>query len=187
MPPRIPRRHFALGESMGLRGPKPQSNVIKFLRGNPGRRTLDLSEGMQPEVAVPDIPRHLSKEARKEWRRITAELEANGVISRLDRAALSIYCQTWARLVLAEQALEAKRRQAAEAGLDEAEAVFTQKTPTGFLRESALLRIVGKLQQDCDRYLASFGMSPSSRSKVKPSDNRQAALFEQPGETAWNL
>lgn len=170
---------------MGLRGPKPQSNVIKLLRGNPGRRTLDLSDGMQPEVATPDIPRHLSKEARKEWRRVTGELEQLGIISRLDRAALAIYCQTWARLVMAEQALEAKRRQAEEAGLDEAEAVFTQKTPTGFLRESALLRIVGKLQQDCDRYLASFGMSPSSRSKVKPSDNRQADMFQEAGDDEW--
>lgn len=173
---------------MGLRGPKPKSNVIKLLQGNPGRRVLDLSEGVQPVVAVPDAPRHLSKEARKEWRRVTVELEAVGLISRLDRAALSIYCQTWGRLVLAEQALEARRRQAETAGLDEAEAVFTQRTPTGFLRESALLRIVGKLQQDCDRYLASFGMSPSSRSRVKPSDNRQTELFEQPDDpTAWNL
>jgi P27 family predicted phage terminase small subunit len=170
---------------MGLRGPKPQSNVIKLLRGNPGRRTLDLSDGVHPEVAVPDIPRHLSPEARKEWRRITKELADVGLVSRLDRAALSIYCQTWARLVLAEQAIEGKRRHAVAAGLDEAEAVFIQLTPTGFQRESALLRIVGKLQQDCDRYLASFGMSPSSRSRVKPSDNRQGDLFQEAGEDEW--
>lgn len=171
---------------MGTRGPKPQSNVIKFLRGNPGRRAIDLSEGVQPEVAVPDIPRHLSKEARKEWRRITVELEEVGLISRLDRAALAIYCQTWGRLVLAEMALEAQRRQAEESGLDQVTAVFVQTTPTGFMRESALLRIVGKLQQDCDRYLASFGMSPSSRSRVKASDNRQGSLFEEGTQDAWN-
>ena len=171
---------------MGTRGPKPQSNVIKFLRGNPGRRALDLSEGVQPEVAVPYIPRHLSKEARKEWRRITVELEEVGLISRLDRAALSIYCQTWGRLVLAEMALEGQRRAAEDAGLDQVAAVFTQTTPTGFMRESALLRIVGKLQQDCDRYLASFGMSPSSRSRVKASDNRQGTLFEEGTQDAWN-
>ena len=81
--------------------------------------------------------------------------------------------------------LEAKRRQAEEAGEDQAESVFTQKTPTGFMRESALIRIIGKLQQDCDRYLASFGMSPSSRSRVKPSDNRQSDLFEEATQDAW--
>ena len=170
---------------MGARGPKPQATVIKLLRGNPGRRTLDLSDGVQPPVAVPDAPRHLSREARKEWRRITVELEELGLISRLDRAALAIYCQTWGRLVLAEQALEAKRRTAEEAGEDVASAVFIQLTPTGFQRESALLRIVGKLQQDCDRYLASFGLSPAYRSKVKPSDNRQAQLFDEGSQDEW--
>lgn len=171
---------------MGQRGPKPESNVIKLLRGNPGRRTLDLSDGVQPEVAVPDVPAHLSLDARKEWRRITVELEAVGLISRLDRAALAIYCQTWGRLMLAERALAAKQKQAKDAGLDEAEAVFTQQTPTGFMRESALFRVVGKLQQDCDRYLASFGMSPSSRSRVKASDNRQGELFGEAQGDAWN-
>jgi P27 family predicted phage terminase small subunit len=168
---------------MGARGPKPQSNVVKLLRGNPGRRTLDLSDGVQPEVAVPSIPSHLSKEARKEWRRITVELLDLGLISRLDRAALAIYCQAWARLVQAEQALEARRKQAEQAGENEFDACFIQLTPTGFQRESVLIRMIGKLQQDCDRYLASFGMSPSSRSRVKPSDNRQAAL--DLGDDAW--
>ena len=171
---------------MGTRGPKPQSNVVKLLRGNPGRRAIDLSDGVQPLVAVPDAPRHLSKEARKEWRRVTVELEELGLVSRLDRAALSIYCQTWGRLVLAEQSLEAKRRRAEEAGLDQADEIFMQRTPTGFMRESALIRIIGKLQQDCDRYLASFGMSPSSRSRVKPSDNRQGDLFQEAGQDEWN-
>lgn len=171
---------------MGLRGPKPQSNVIKLLRGNPGRRAIDLSDGVQPVVAVPDAPRHLTKEARKEWRRITVELDELGLISRLDRAALAIYCQTWGRLVLAEQALEAKRRAAEENDADQVEAVFIQRTPTGYQRESVLLRIIGRLQQDCDRYLASFGMSPSSRSRVKPSDNRQAELFQEAAPDQWS-
>lgn len=170
---------------MGMPGPKPQSNVVKALFGNPGRRPINLSDDVQPEVAVPDAPRHLSKEARKEWRRITAELFTVGLISRMDRAALALYCQTWGRLVLAETALEAKRQQAENEGLDQAEAIFTQKTPTGFMRESALLRVIGKLQQDCDRYLASFGMSPSSRGRVKASDNRQAELFKEAGQDAW--
>lgn len=169
---------------MGARGPKPQSNVIKLLRGNPGRRALDLGDGVNPEVAIPSPPSHLTKEARKEWRRVTAELEELGLISRLDRAALAIYCQSWARLVQAEEAMEAKRRAAEAAGLDTFDACFTQQTPTGFTRESVLIRLIGKLQQDCDRYLASFGMSPSSRSRVKQSDNRQGTL--DLGDDAWS-
>lgn len=168
---------------MGARGPKPASNVIKLLQGNPGRRALDLGDGVNPEVAIPSPPSHLTREARKEWKRITVELESLGLISRLDRAALAIYCQAWARLVEAEQALEAKRRAAEAEGLNAFDACFTQQTPTGFTRESVLIRIIGKLQQDCDRYLASFGLSPSSRSRVKQSDNRQGSL--DLGDDAW--
>ncbi|MCA8251575.1 P27 family phage terminase small subunit [Burkholderia multivorans] len=42
---------------------------------------------------------HLNREARKEWKRITVELEKLGLISRLDRAALTLCCQAWGRLV----------------------------------------------------------------------------------------
>lgn len=168
---------------MGARGPKPQSNVVKLLRGNPGRRTIDLSEGVQPEVAVPSIPAHLSKEARKEWKRITVELEALGLISRLDRAALALYCQAWARLVLVEMELEKRRAAAEAAGENEFDAVFVQKTPTGFDRDSRLINMVRDLQKDVDRYQASFGLSPSSRSKVKASDNRQGSL--DLGDDQW--
>ena len=138
------------------------------------------------EVAVPDVPAHLSFDARKEWRRITVELESVGLISRLDRAALAIYCQTWGALFWPRKPWPPSKSRRRDGGLDEAEAVFTQQTPTGFVRESALFRVVGKLQQDCDRYLASFGMSPSSRSRVKASVKRHGDPLEEAQREAWN-
>ena len=184
-----------LGDPMGLRGPKPQSNVIKFLRGNPGRRTLDLSEGMQPEVAVPDIPRHLSKEARKEWRRLGAELQRYGLVSKLDRAALVLYCQAWAKLVWAETMLARAMATAEEKRL-EAEACgevwkggdgIMVPSPNGALVYSHHWVVQRRAAQEVHWYLQSFGLSPASRGRVKTSDNRQVPLFDQPGETAWNL
>ena len=80
--------------------------ALKLVSGNPGKRALDLDAGINPPVEIPACPGHLNEHGKKEWRRITVELEEVGLISRLDRAALSIYCQTWGRLVLAEQALE---------------------------------------------------------------------------------
>ena len=41
--------------------------------------------------------------------------------------------------------------------------------------------------QEVHWYLQSFGLSPASRGRVKTSDNRQTALFEQPGVDAWKL
>lgn len=166
---------------MGLRGPKPESNIIKLLRGNPGRRPIDVSKGPSMEASIPLAPDHLSQEAKKEWRRIIPDLVAAGLLSRLDRAALAIYCQSWGRLVLAEKALSARQRSAIESGEDEAEAVLTQTTPTGFMRESAMFSAVCKLQADCSRYLASFGMSPASRSAVTAFSTNQGVEKED----AW--
>ena len=53
------------------------------------------------------------------------ELERYGLISKLDRSALVLYCQAWARLVWAETMLaramntaEAKRAEAEAAGVE---------------------------------------------------------------------
>jgi hypothetical protein len=46
--------------------------------------------------------------------------------------------------------------------------------------------VVGRrASEDVNRYLALFGLSPSSRSRVTTSDNRQGQLFEA-GQDAWN-
>jgi phage terminase small subunit len=39
----------------------------------------------------PTCPRHLSREAKVEWRRITRELKHLGLLTKIDRAALAIY------------------------------------------------------------------------------------------------
>ena len=92
---------------MGARGPKPLPANVHLLRGNPSKLPLgDLVDALQPEVEIPHCPRHLLPEARKEWKRITPELERYGLISKLDRGALSLYCQAWARWVWAEEQLQ---------------------------------------------------------------------------------
>jgi phage terminase small subunit len=58
------------------------------MRGNPGRRPLNAREP-QPEPVAPDAPEELNEEARREWDRVVGELEINGLITRLDRAALA--------------------------------------------------------------------------------------------------
>lgn len=164
---------------MGMRGPAPKPNVIKLLTGNPSRRPINLADGVNPEVVVPDPPQWLNRDARKEWKRITVELERLGLISRLDRSALTLYCQCWGQLSELEQAFNAQQKmalgQAEKAGVDPTIAVvqpYVAKTPTGFMRESALFRVMSQLREDVNRYLAAFGLSPSARMRVKASDGQ---------------
>jgi hypothetical protein len=61
------------------------------------------------------------------------------------------------------------------------------RTPNGNLTYSHHWVVGRRAAEDVNRFLASFGMSPSSRSRVSTSENRQGSLFEGPaGEDAWS-
>lgn len=167
---------------MGQRGPQPKPTVLKLIQGNPGKRPIDLSGEVMPEVGVPDIPRHLNKEARKEWKRITVELQQLGLISKLDRAALALYCQAWGQMVLLEESLNADVELEMQRGGDISHAMsFT--TAKGYQGQAVKVQLINNLREQVNRYLAAFGLSPSSRGRVKASNNTgQASLpgMDQP-------
>lgn len=175
---------------MSARGPKPLPTNVHMLRGNPSKKSFaDLLETLQPEVEVPGCPRHLLPEARKEWKRITPELERYGLISKLDRGALSLYCQAWARWVWAEEQLQRavklaqSRQEAADAngttytGGDG----YTVETPNGHMTYSPHWVIANKAMEQVNKYMASFGLDPASRGRVNPSQHRQYPLFNDDG------
>lgn len=156
---------------MGQRGPKPLPHNVRLLTGaRPAVLAADLADGVHPRVEAPDPPAHLSREARTEWDRDVPELIALGLLARIDRAALTLYCRAWGRLQIVERSLSAEQSRLADAGEDPAGALV-HTTPTGFSREAVLSRLAGELGQQVDRYLASFGMSPASRSRVTVSRN----------------
>jgi len=59
----------------------------------------------KPPAAIPKCPRHLDKEAKKEWRRMVKELEPLGILTRLDKAVLARYCQGSAKLAALKEEL----------------------------------------------------------------------------------
>lgn len=165
---------------MGARGPKPLPANVRAFTGTAHRalRAADLADGVHPEVGLPTVPHHLSPEASKEWKRITPLLLELNLLTKIDRAALELYCRAYGRLQQVERALTARQAQLVKDDKDPTDALV-QPTPTGFLRESALSKLAAELSQQVDRYLASFGMSPSSRSRVTAS--RNDAQFRLPG------
>lgn len=181
---------------MGTRGPQPLPANVHLLRGNPSKKSAaELLDDFNPEVEIPSAPKWVWPEARKEWRRLGAELHRYGLISKLDRAALVLYCQAWAKLVWAETMLSRAMATAEENRL-EAEAKgdvwkggdgIMVPSPNGALVYSHHWVVQRRAAQEVHWYLQSFGLSPASRGRVKTSDNRQVPLFDQPGETAWNL
>lgn len=166
---------------MGSRGPQSlPSNVHRF-RGNPGHKSVaDLTDGVNPEIKIPGCPAHLLPEAKKEWRRITPELEQLGLISRIDRASLALYCQAWARMVWCELQLKHAMDQAATAATAaqgkgeewKGGDGFMLPTPNGGFAYSPYWVGANKAADQVHKFQALFGMSPSARGRVTPSTNQ---------------
>lgn len=181
---------------MGQRGPKALPANVHLLRGNPSKKSAgDLLGEFQPEVEIPDYPAWIWPEAKKEWKRIATELERYGLISKLDRAALVLYCQAWAKMVWAERQLT-RAMKAAEDAREKAEAAglgydggdgIMVRTANGNFTYSHHWVVGRHAAAEVKRYLDLFGLSPSARTKVSPSENRQGSLFDTPGgENEWS-
>lgn len=94
---------------MGQRGPVPQPDNVRALRGMKPLRAPDGSKAKRLILApkAPAMPK-LSRVAAAEWRRITKELERAGVLAEVDRGVLVAYCTAWAHMMEAEAELQAK-------------------------------------------------------------------------------
>lgn len=169
----------------GSRGPLPKPAALKLLEGNPGKRSLNLAEGVNPRVEIPSAPKHLGIEARKEWKRITPLLDELGLISGLDRAALALYCQAVGRLSELETAFNGMVNRLTESGADDAaglsypDAVFAAShsvTPSGYAQQSVIVQLIKSHREQVNRYLMHFGLSPAARGRVQPSNYVQPTL-----------
>lgn len=157
----------------------PKPAALKLLEGNPGKRALNLSDGVNPRVEVPSMPKHLGIEARKEWKRITPLLEELGLVSGLDRVALGLYCQAAGRLSELETAFNGQVDLLVADGMKYADAVFKAShtvTPSGYAQMSVLVQLIKSHREQANRYLMHFGLSPAARARVQPSNYLQQEI-----------
>jgi len=133
------------------RGRKPTPTRLKLLLGNPGGRPLNALEP-RPAAAVPARPPHLAGEAAAEWDRITRELAALGLVTEVDRAALAAYCTCWARWVKAEETISRSGE--------------VLKGENG-VYQNPWLAIANRCLELLHKFGAEFGLTPSSRTRVR--------------------
>lgn len=108
-----------------------------------------------PPLEVPDAPDCLTVDALEEWNRVVPLLKQMGIIARLYRAQLTIYCQAWGRYVEAE-------RKIASLGEDG----LIDLTPNGFKQMSVWLQISNRAAEQMKAAASEFGMTPSAISRV---------------------
>ena len=141
---------------MSRRGPPPQPTTLRLLRGNPGKRAMNAREP-KPPVTAPSCPRWLSREAKQSWRETVPVLKEMRILARVDRDALTAYCQCYARW------------KAAELFLDQHGEVYPIRDEKGAVRcmqPFPQVAIARSELQMLQRYQQEFGMTPSARTRV---------------------
>ena len=136
---------------MAMRGRKPTPTEIKELEGNPGKRTLKKAEP-QPVNNAPPCPKWLEPEAKKEWRRLSNQLELIGVLTEVDQAAFASYCQAYARWKEAEEFISQHGT--------------IVKTPSGYWQQVPQVSIAQTYLKIMNKIAEQFGLTPSSRSRI---------------------
>jgi P27 family predicted phage terminase small subunit len=147
------QKEFAMG-----RPTKP--TALKLISGTAQKCRMNKNEPT-PETEAPEIPGHLSGEAKAEWERIVPELLSMGLLSKMDRAALAGYCVSWGRHVKAEAEIAANG--------------MTIETPTGGRKTSPFIAISRQEREMMKKFLLEFGLTPASRSKVSATPKEKTA------------
>jgi len=146
-----------------MRGRKPlPSNVVR-LRGNPGKRRRNDAEP-RPATKVPPCPACLGDAARTEWKRLAKELAELGLLTGLDRGLLAAYCQAHALWVEAVSSIERYGTMI--------------KSPNGYPMQSPYVAVVNKQVEIMGRIAAEFGMTPSSRTRIRIGERPPEDPFE---------
>jgi phage terminase small subunit len=81
-----------------MAGRRPKPTKLKLLQGTQRSGRIN-SQEPDPKSEIPSCPKHIQGESRREWKRITKELSALGLLTRIDRAAIAAYCEAYGRWV----------------------------------------------------------------------------------------
>jgi P27 family predicted phage terminase small subunit len=138
-----------------MRGRKPKPTALKLLCGNPGKRKLNRDE---PTAAgIPDCPDFLDAIAKEEWNRCVKVLAEMNVLTKADRSALAAYCVAYSRWVEAE-------------ALVKKFGTIVKSPEKGYPLKSPYLTVADQALESMRKLMVEFGMTPSSRSRLKMSD-----------------
>jgi len=136
---------------MATRGRKPKPTALKVLEGNPGKRPINTNEPTPPAGDV-KCPSWLLPEAKKEWKRLAASLEAMGVLTIADLTAFAGYCQSYARWREAEEFITQHG------------SIF--KTPSGYVQQVPQVSIAQQNLKIMQSFCTEFGLTAACRARI---------------------
>lgn len=160
-----------------MSGPAPKPVELRLLEGNRGHRPIDLTSTFRPEVGLPSMPSGLSPEARKVWKRLSAELLRYNLMSAVYSDTFEDLCETIATVKLLRHSIRARQKLLRDQGTDPAEA-FEVKTPNGMPVQHPVYQTLKAERNHMHACLARFGLAPSEQARVTTAVRAQLQLFD---------
>ncbi len=160
---------------MGRRGPPKKPTALKTAAGNPGRRPLNKQEP-KPERTRPACPRWLDADAKACWRDLAPQLDRMGVLTKVDRNALSRYCRIWSRWKRAEQFIQ-KHGEAYPLKDENGKVKYLQQFPQVATAHKAAILLL-RLEQE-------FGLTPASRPNIVASGRQPGDELDDYAASKW--
>lgn len=148
-------------------GPPKKPTALRKLEGNPSKRPYPKNEP-QPDPSMPECPEWLLDEAKEEWFRIAPELYNLGLLTRLDRAALAAYCQSYAKWKRAEEFIRkyGTTYRMVKTDEDGKQYVYSQ--------QHAEVGIANQCLKQIRAFCSEFGLTPSARARLElPTEQTQ--------------
>lgn len=162
---------------MGARGFPAKPPELKILEGNRGNRAFDLTAMFRPEVGAPSIPRDISREGRKAWKRLVPELVRYNLLSKVDVDALEDLCETIGLIKVLRRSINARQEFLLSQDKDPAEAVEAS-TPNGMRIQSPTYQALNREREKLRSWLGEFGLTPAQRARVTTAIRAQLSLFD---------
>ena len=152
---------------MIMPGPAPKPTALRIYEGNRGHRPLNDREPIAL-TGEPEMPKHLDRDARREWRRLVPLLMTMRVLTESDGLALASLCMTYSTLVQAQR-LMLKSATGKRSSL-------LIKTASGYIQQSPLLGIINGQMAALTVMLREFGLTPASRSRILATSDTNGGI-----------
>lgn len=156
---------------MAPRGKKPDPTAMLKLRGTYRKDRRSADEPI-PDGGMPERPKFLTGPAKIEWERLAPLLYEKGVLTTWDLAAFTMYC-----VELGEYVSLCRAIKKAKDGKTDMQSRYTSKTSKGGECLAVLVQARFKALAACRSMATEFGLTPSSRTRIKTGDKQADNAF----------
>lgn len=160
-----------------MAGRRPKPLAIHQLNGNPrhmSQADLRGDDNPQPKLGEPEMPKGMSRAARREWRSIVPLLMEVGVLANIDGKALAGYCESYALWELA-------RKEYQTHGITFREMYENKdgEMVPGNIKPNPAVAIASTALKTMKSFLIEFGLTPASRRNLKITKKSDGDAMEE--------